>query len=599
MTNRRKRMGIIPQVAILFAIGVLATGIITYLAQHLLSDASVNRYMESVAADIASDVKLAVTEYPAYEWLMRYWYEHDDELDIEYDAVFAQGTQTEEKCRLFSERHPEIQLRYADTQQIEALPEEDQKLYAEIIYSWLITRIDQIKAAYKTDFLFCVLTDETYTTQYFLFSAGAPGAVRGRNYEEIYTLGTTVSIADNEDQQDAMRSAQDNMGHLAEAGDYVDYYAYLGSMDGMPALIGLTYNLSALKADINNQTKRETALAIAHQILLSLLCLGLLYMFVLRPLKKVQQNIRLYKQTKNSADLEDETAQVLVHNEIGDLSEDVMDLAHEMDDYTERIASVTAEKERIGTELSLASRIQEDMLPNVFPPFPGRTDFDIFASMDPAKEVGGDFYDFFMLDDDHLAMVIADVSGKGVPAALFMMVSMILIHQTAAKEKSPARVLETVNDLICSNNREEMFVSVWLGVLDLKSGVVTACNAGHEYPALKDPDGHFEIIKAKHGFVVGGMAGVKYREYELQLKPGSKLFLYTDGVPEASNAANELFGLERTVSALRRAEDGAPEEILRAVTDAVQDFAGDAPQFDDITMICFHYKGIEASAQTD
>ncbi|MBO7667575.1 MAG: PP2C family protein-serine/threonine phosphatase [Firmicutes bacterium] len=585
--------------AILFAIGVLATGIITYLAQHILSDASVNRYMESVADDIASDVKLAVTEYPAHEWLMRYWYEHDDELEIEYDADFGAGTQTEEKCRLFSEKHPEIQLRYADTQQIEALPEEDQKLYAEIIYSWLITRVDQIKAAYKTDFLFCVLTDETYTTQYFLFSAGAPGAVRGTNYEEIYTLGTTVSIAGNEDQQDAMRSAQDNMGHLAEAGDYVDYYAYLGSVDDMPALIGLTYNMSALKADVNNQTKRETALAIANQVFLSLLCLGLLYLFVLRPLKKVQQNIRLYKKTKNSADVEDKTAQVLVHNEIGDLYDDVVDLAHEMDDYTDRIASITAEKERIGTELALASRIQEDMLPNVFPPFPGRTDFEIYASMSPAKEVGGDFYDFFMIDDDHIAIVIADVAGKGIPAALFMMVSMILIHHTALSEKSPAKVLEIVNEQICANNREEMFVSVWLGVLDLNTGVITAANAGHEYPALKDPDGHFEMIKDKHGFVIGGISGVTYKEYELLMKPGAKLFLYTDGVPEASNADSELFGLERTVAALRNAEDGSPVEILGAMNEAVREFAAEAPQFDDMTMICFHYKGAEVNELPD
>ena len=196
---------------------------------------------------------------------------------------------------------------------------------------------------------------------------------------------------------------------------------------------------------------------------------------------------------------------------------------------------VTAEKERIGTELALATRIQADMLPNIFPAFPDRTDFDIYATMDPAKEVGGDFYDFFLIDDDHLCMVMADVSGKGVPAALFMMASKIILRNNAMMGKSPAKILGPTN-AICSNNQEEMFVTVWLGILEISTGKLTAANAGHEYPVMKRPDGRFELLKDKHGFVVGGMEGVKYKDYELQLEPGAKLFLYTDGVPEATDA---------------------------------------------------------------
>ena len=591
MAREHKRMGIIPQVAILFTIGVLTTGIITFFSQHLLSDASVNKQLESIGAEIADEVKMAVQEYPAYEWLLSYWYEHNDELDIEYDVDYGSGTGTEEKCRKFSELHPDLQIRYADTQEIEALPAEDQKLYAEIVYSWLITRVDQIKAAYDIDFLFCVLTDDTYQTQFFLFSAGDSDSVRGTNYEEVYPLGTVTSVAENESQQEAMGYARQNQGHLAAAGEYVDYYSFLCMVGDQAALIGLTYNMSDLNESVRSRTWRETGYAIANQIVLSLLCLALLYFFVLSPLKKVQENIGLYKQTKDSETVTKNLAQIRTHNEIGDLAEDVVGLADEIDDYLSRIKTITAEKERIGTELALASRIQEDMLPNVFPPFPGRTDFDIYASMSAAKEVGGDFYDFFMTDDDHLAVVIADVAGKGIPAALFMMVSMILIHHTALNEKSPAKVLQSVNEQICANNREEMFVSVWLGVLDLNTGMITAANAGHEYPALKEPDGHFELIKDKHGFVIGGMEGVTYREYELVMKPGAKLFLYTDGVPEATGAGNELFGMERTVQALRNAENASPALILDEVKKSVREFVGDAPQFDDMTMICLHYKG--------
>ncbi len=250
-----------------------------------------------------------------------------------------------------------------------------------------------------------------------------------------------------------------------------------------------------------------------------------------------------------------------------------------------------AEKERISNELSLAARIQTDMLPNEFPAFPDRTDFDIYATMNPAKEVGGDFYDFFLVDDDHLCMVMADVSGKGVPAALFMMASKIILANNAMMRKSPAKILTDTNAAICAHNREEMFVTVWLGILELSTGKLTAANAGHEYPVLKQPDGKFELIKDRHGLVIGGMEGVKYREYELQIRPGAKLFQYTDGVPEATDAGNSLFGTERMLAALNKEPDAAPEKILENVRTAVDGFVKEAEQFDDLTMLCIEYRG--------
>ena len=250
-----------------------------------------------------------------------------------------------------------------------------------------------------------------------------------------------------------------------------------------------------------------------------------------------------------------------------------------------------AERERINNELSLAAQIQADMLPNVFPAFPDRSDFDIYASMVPAKEVGGDFYDFFLVDDDHLCMVMADVSGKGVPAALFMMASKIILANNAMAGKSPAQILTDTNTSICTHNRQEMFVTVWLGILELSTGKLTAANAGHEYPVLKRPDGRFELLKDKHGFILGGMEGVKYREYELRIEPGAKLFLYTDGIPEAMDAENRLFGTGRMLEALNRGPEAVPEQILKNVRAAVDAYVKEAEQFDDLTMLCLSYRG--------
>jgi len=242
------------------------------------------------------------------------------------------------------------------------------------------------------------------------------------------------------------------------------------------------------------------------------------------------------------------------------------------------------------TELNMATEIQASMLPSIFPAFPNREEFDLYASMDPAKEVGGDFYDFFMIDDDHLGVVIADVSGKGVPAALFMMISKTVVQNFATLGISAAEVLRKANDALCAQNKMEMFVTTWIGILELSTGKMTCASAGHEYPAIYH-DGKFELFKDRHGFVLGGMEGARYRDYEIQLDKGDKFFVYTDGVPEATNAGNELFGTDRMIDALNSKAEGTPKEILKTVRASVDEFVGSAEQFDDLTMVCLEYRG--------
>lgn len=243
------------------------------------------------------------------------------------------------------------------------------------------------------------------------------------------------------------------------------------------------------------------------------------------------------------------------------------------------------------TELNMATQIQASMLPSIFPPFPEREEFDLYASMDPAKEVGGDFYDFYMIDDDHLGVVIADVSGKGVPAALFMMISKTVVQNYAMMGLGAAEVLRRANEALCAQNKMEMFVTTWIGILELSTGKMTCASAGHEYPAIFH-DGKFELLKDKHGFVLGGMEGAKYRNYEIQFEKGDKIFVYTDGVPEATNASNELFGTDRMIAALGTAAETSPKEILQTVRTSVDEFVGAAEQFDDLTMVCVEYRGV-------
>ena len=210
--------------------------------------------------------------------------------------------------------------------------------------------------------------------------------------------------------------------------------------------------------------------------------------------------------------------------------------------------------------------------------------------MTPAKEVGGDFYDFFLIDENHLALVIADVSGKGVPAALFMVISKTLIKNRAMQGGSPAQILADVNDQLCEGNESDMFVTCWLGIFDLSTGVLTAASAGHEFPAVCGADRKFELLKDKHGFVLAGMEGARYRDYEIQLERGGSIFVYTDGVPEATDAADEMFGTDRMLEALNRSPEKDPKVFIREVDAAVKEFTGEAPQFDDMTMVALTWR---------
>ena len=332
-----------------------------------------------------------------------------------------------------------------------------------------------------------------------------------------------------------------------------------------------------------------------NMLLISFAIIGItiiLYIFFVRKMvtKPVGKLTAFTQEITKTGTFENQHIDIKTGDEIESLSQSFNFMLAELENYIANLSKVTAEKERIGAELDIAKHIQASMLPCIFPAFPERKEFDIYATMEPAKEVGGDFYDFFMVDDTHLAIVMADVSGKGVPAALFMVIGKTLIKDHTTPGRDLGKVFTEVNQLLCESNSEELFITAFEGVLDLVTGEFVYVNAGHEMPFICKAGGDFEPYKIRAGFVLAGMEGMKYRAGSTRLEPGDKIFQYTDGVTEATNLKNELYGMNRLGAILNKVKGGTPNDILPAIKKDIDEFVGDADQFDDITMLCLEYK---------
>ena len=306
----------------------------------------------------------------------------------------------------------------------------------------------------------------------------------------------------------------------------------------------------------------------------------------INPIALVTHEASLF--AKNGGEPSDKLRNIRAKDEILTLARSVFQMETDIRNYIDNLSKVTAEKERFEAEVGVASRIQVAMLPKEN--FPDRKDFELFATMMPAKEVGGDLYDYFLLDDDHLLLTVGDVSGKGIPAALFMVVVKTLIHSYAEQKMSPAEIFETTNRMICRENTLNFFITCWLGILTLSTGEMKFVNAGHCYP-VHIHEKEISFLKTRPNFVLGGMDETVYKEHSVTLAKGDSLLVYTDGVSEANNEKGELFGDDRLLQAARLCEAEAPEAACKTILEQVEAFVGDAPQFDDITMLSFRYNG--------
>lgn len=354
------------------------------------------------------------------------------------------------------------------------------------------------------------------------------------------------------------------------------------------AIVGVVKNMSLL----NTAKNKYIVKVILVEAIIAIVS-GIFWTIYMR--RRIVKPIRILNEAAiNMVEhLEDGTSpEIVVKNddEIKDLADSFSKMYHEVGEYIEKLEKVTAEKERIGAELTLASDIQAHMLPCIFPAFPDYDEFDIYATMTPAKEVGGDFYDFFMTDEKHLAFVMADVSGKGVPAALFMVIAKTLIKNYAQMGQEPGQVFTTVNRLLCDGNDAGLFVTAWIGILDLESGLLKYANAGHNPPLIKRENGKFEYLRSRPGFVLAGMDTTRYRQSEMVLNPGDRIFLYTDGVTEATDSSQQLYGEDRLESLLNRCQADTAEEMLADLKNDIDSFVCEAPQFDDITMLMLDFK---------
>ena len=364
-------------------------------------------------------------------------------------------------------------------------------------------------------------------------------------------------------------------------------------------------------ADVTLENIREGAKTFALRFALTLITLTALIAWfmsrhmqktLVKPINDIADAAQRYaRDRKDGKEYTDHFAMLNIStgDEVEKLSLIMADMERDISEYTEHLTSVTAEKERIATELNMAAGIQASMLPNTFPAFPERDEFDIFATMTPAKEVGGDFYDFFMIDDDHLAMVMADVSGKGVPAALFMMTSRTMIKDAVLAGFGPAEAMKRVNaNLAEHNGRWYMFVTVWLGILEISTGKLRWVDAGHEKPLLYH-DGSWRFVEKHPGPALGAFEPeILEREsepafvaQELQLYPGDVIYQYTDGVTEAMTYAREQFGQDRLLAAADSAPSQEPEILLPHIRTRIDAFVKEADQFDDITMLALRYRG--------
>ena len=461
-------------------------------------------------------------------------------------------------------------------------------------YRLSLSRLDTLCEKQNVSVIYTILPDKDYrhytsifnsvnkNTGYDRWNIGYVRETSNKDYEKIYKEMYENGLERGSVIRD--RNLNGGLPHITSL------IPLKGSDGTIKAILCVQRPMEQLVIGRRGYLKHVSLIMIIIAILASLAATLRIRENFIKPVKKISQEAKRFA-TENSIADENALKNISRLNEMRALASSIEKMEADTVSYIENITSITADKERMGTELSIASQIQEGSIPSIFPAYPDRTEFDIYASMTPAKEVGGDFYDFFLIDDDHLGLVMADVSGKGVPAALFMMVTKILISEMAKTGISASEVLTAVNSRICEHNRAEMFVTVWLGILELSTGTLKATNAGHEYPAIKRADGKFELFKDKHGFVIGGMDGIKYKEYEIKLSKGDTIFLYTDGVTEATNAGNELFGNDRLVNALNKKDDCSTEELLACVKSEIDKFVGDAPQFDDITMMALQYFG--------
>ncbi len=597
--SRQKYRGILSQIRLPMLLSMLiCMAMIIVLGSWLIIRLGTTEIIEQIDSQ-SRMAALRVSEYKARTALFDYWLEHRDDLDPVYDEVTL-----DEMERQFKAMHPEfVILRNVTDEEFLSLNEDDRRLYARLAHGRLSLVFDEIKETFQPQWLFCFVMDEDM--MYVLVTGAAHGEKRISQGGELFDIGVSarIDMTDYPELDNLVR----NYDRSPEQFDFRAPYCYdiddnLKSVGLWVPIVSEDNKLKAVVgASMTNVELYESGIAFAFLLAVAVALAFLLMEFqvvrlikkrIVSPITAEEATIRSYMDTKDVTRTVEALNRIASANEIEALAVSFSQMVEEIDRYVDVIRDITAEKERIGAELNVARQIQANMLPVALNGYEGVRDFEITAYMRPAKEVAGDFYDYFVIDDDHIGMTIADVSGKGVPAALFMTVCKTMIKSAAKEESSPASIISKLNRRFCENNPDMMFVTVWFGIYNVSTHEICCVNAGHEYPALyKAGTGSYELLVDEHDLLLGYDPEASYTEHTIRLEAGDKLYLYTDGVPEATRSDDTLYGTDRMLAALNLSVSKTGSETFDALCEDIENFAGGAEQYDDITMLIFEYRG--------
>ena len=558
---------------------------------HLFTDGS-------QLAELASN---EMESYGCMEFLVSYWQDNVDHMELVYDEERMNG-----KERLLREKLPGLaSLYYITNDEVYAWDAETQRLLAEVCYYRLSNYFSDLKKVYRPKFLYSVAQKEgeivylatgTLEDEKRISEGGVTyelGVVR-EYYPELYRVMDKIMTTNTDITEDDYRLSI----RLDDGNHYVQTFAPVYSDGRIIAFTGVVIDWHEVLSDSLYSALFSIILFLIIFLALGIRLSKLIDSQIIYPIEKESEIMNAYREDKDAKRASQMLLEIEGENEIGELAESFSDTVLEIERYVREIQKVSAEKERMDSELSFAAILQSSLLNTVFPPFPDRKEFELFASMDPAEEVGGDFYDYFLIDDDRLGLVIADVSGRGVPAAMLMTVALTLIKSRLKGGDSPAEALKNVNMLLCESNTEEMFVTAWLAVLQISTGEVVAGNAGHNDPLLRRKGGRFEPLVLPRCGVLGNEENAEYHEHSFWLEGGDTLFAYTNGLKEAMDALQRMFGEERILSALNRDSEANPERLLNNVGLALKEFVGNVKQSDDITMLAIKTRDIEKDPWT-
>jgi len=557
------------------------------------------------------------------KWYINYWKNNYGDMDIRYDedpllqqievydelydiyvetyheeafeGLFFTTTELDDGTILYDDKYDDIDP--------ETLAPEIQKKLAEYVYLVILDQFDAIKSGSNIKHVYCVVPLEDEQVLY-LFSGRRQGEIYGNDKDNIYKLGTVGSMPSKnypsfyETYEKGEIITGEALFHCDNTGNKERYHFYVPICDedgNVLCIIATSAELTHISELISKPFFVIMAAVIVSMLLCAWIVARVLKTRAITPINRIQNIVEEYSDNKDCKQLTSSIEHVMSHrlikeNEIGMLSEKLSEMGQELSLHIEEVKNMTVKQERLNTELDLATRIQKSALTEDFDCLPKEWNVLVAGSMDPAKEVGGDFYDFQKLDDDHEVFIIGDVSGKGIPASLLMMISLAFFKNECEYYINPGTMMEKINNILCGRSFEDMFVTAWIGVLEISTGKIVSANAGHEYPVIKHKDGTVEVVKDKHGLVLAAMAGSKYKDFEMKLERGDVLMVYTDGVPEAINQNNEQYGVDRLLSCLERNTFEKPDEYIEAVKKDMAEFVQNAEQFDDTTMLVISYE---------